>query len=289
MVSTDHLPSLQTEIEGRHQRGELNDEFYKLRLTWFDFQLPKSLRKARSLIVVALPRPQTQATFNWRGQKRTLSVPPTYTDYDKVNQQVADALAVTLKKKGHKVATTGLPLKLLSARSGLTQYGRNNICYAPGMGSFLQLVAVYSDMPCKEDTWQEPTMMTACGSCQKCRDACPTEAIPADRFLLHAERCIVFHNEKSGEIPFPAWMNPAWHNCVVGCFRCQRVCPLNREFLRWTGGQEEFSEQETALLLDGTPSEKMPAETLGKLQRLSLDGYLGELPRNLGVFFRKTA
>jgi len=156
------------------------------------------------------------------------------------------------------------------------------------MGSFLQLVAVYSDMPCKEDTWQEPTMMTTCDSCQKCREACPTEAIPSDRFLLHAERCIVFHNEKPGEVPFPAWMNPAWHNCVVGCFRCQRACPLNREFLRWTGGHEEFSEQETALLLDGTQSEKIPTETLGKLQRLSLDGYLSVLPRNLGVFFRKS-
>jgi len=289
MVSTDHLSSLQTEIEGRHQQGELNHEFYKLRLTWFDFQLPKNLRKARSLIVVALPRPQTQATFNWKGQRRTLSVPPTYTDYDKVTQQVADNLAVILKKKGHKVATTGLPLKLLAARSGLTQYGRNNICYVPGMGSFLQLVAVFSDMPCKEDTWQEPTMMKVCDSCQKCREACPTEAIPSDRFLLRAERCIVFHNEKPGVVSFPAWMNPAWHNCVVGCFRCQRACPLNREFLRWTGGHEEFSEQETAVLLDGTPSEKLPAETLGKLQRLSLDAYLGVLPRNLGVFFRRTA
>jgi epoxyqueuosine reductase len=272
MVSIDHLPSLQAEIEERHQNGEFDEDFYKTRLVWFDFHPPKSLRKVRSLIVVAVPRPQTQASFTWNDQRRTLSLPPTYTDYDSVTKQVTDALAVVLKKKGQKVATTGLPLKLLAARSGLVEYGRNNICYVPGMGSFLQLVAAYSDMHCQE----------------KCRDACPTEAIPSDRFLLHAERCIVFHNEKPSEVPFPAWMNPAWHNCVVGCFRCQRVCPLNREFLRWIGGHEEFSEQETGMLLDAKSIGRLPAETLGKLKRLSLDEYLGALPRNLSVFFRKT-
>lgn len=288
MVSIDHLPLLQAEIEERHRVGEFDEDFYKTRLAWFDFCYPKSLRKVRSLIVVAVPRPQTQASFNWKGLRRTLSLPPTYTDYDRVTQQVVDALGAVLKKKGHKVAPTGLPLKLLAARSGLTEYGRNNICYAPGMGSFLQLAAAYSDMYCQEDSWQEPVMMKACGSCKKCRDACPTEAIPSDRFLLRAERCIVFHNEKPGEIPFPTWMNPSWHNCVVGCFRCQRVCPLNREFLRWIGDHEEFSENETAMLLGATPAEKLPAETLGKLQRLSLDEYLGVLPRNLGVFFRES-
>jgi epoxyqueuosine reductase len=288
-VSIERLQSLQTEIEERVQRCELDDDFYRTRLAWFRFHPPKSLSKVRSLIVAALPRPQTQASFTWHGQRRTLSLPPTYTDYDRVTQHVADALAAILKKKGHKVAKTGLPLKLLATRSGLAEYGRNNICYVPGMGSFLQLVAVYSDMPCQEDTWQEPTMMKACDSCQKCRIACPTEAIPSDRFLLRAERCIVFHNEKPGEVPFPTWMNPAWHNCVVGCFRCQKVCPLNREFLRWIGGHEEFSEQETSMLLDRTLIERLPEETLGKLKRLSLDGYLEALPRNLGVFFGNTA
>lgn len=289
VVSTEHGFSLCDEIESRYQRGEIDREFYKLRLAWFDFELPELLRNARSLIIVAVPRPQTQATFTWNGRKRSLILPPTYTAYDEITKQTADFLGTILVKKGYRVAKTGLPLKLLAARSGLAQYGRNNVCYVPGMGSFLQLVAVYSDMPCPEDKWQEPAMMKACESCQLCRKACPTGAIPSDRFLLRAERCIVFHNERPGDIPFPAWMNPSWHNCIEGCLRCQKVCPVDKEFLKWIEDREEFSEQETAMLLEGVPREKLPPETVKKLQHLSILEDLDRLPRNLGVFFPKPA
>jgi epoxyqueuosine reductase len=288
VISAEHVPLLQAEIEKRLHQGEFNEEFYQTRLSWYDFQIPENLRNARSLIVVAFPRPQTQAAFTWNGRRRILSLPPTYTDYDKITKQVSDDISIIVKKMGYNISKTKLPLKLLAARSGLTQYGRNNVCYVPSMGSYLQLVAVYSDMPCQEDSWQEPTMMAACESCELCRKACPTQAIPSDRFLLRAERCIVFHNEKPGDIPFPTWMKTSWHNCVVGCLRCQRVCPLNKEFIRLVGGREEFSDEETSLFLDGVDAEKLPVETLDKLKRLSLDEYYGELPRNLGVFFKKS-
>jgi epoxyqueuosine reductase len=287
VVSAEHIPLLQTEIEQRLQHKEFNQDFFQTRLSWFDFQPPKKMRQARSVIVVALPRPQTQAAFTWNGRRRILSVPPTYTDYDKITRQVSDDISMIVKKGGYRVSKTKLPLKLLAARSGLTQYGRNNICYVPTMGSYLQLVAVYSDMPCQEDSWQEPTMMAACESCELCRKACPTQAIPSDRFLLRAERCIVFHNEKPGNIPFPAWMKTSWHNCAVGCLHCQRVCPLNKEFVRLVGGREEFSEEETALFLDGSQPKELPEATLAKLKRLSLDEYLEMLPRNLSVFFKR--
>jgi epoxyqueuosine reductase len=285
VVSVEHVSELQSEIESRLQQGELDEEFYRTRLTWFNFQPPENLRYAKSLIVAAVPRPQTQATFTWNGRQRTLSIPPTYTDYDRITQQVIDNLATTLKQKGYHVAGANLPLKLLATRSGLAQYGRNNICYVPTMGSYLQLAAAYSDMPCQNDSWQEPSMMITCESCELCRRACPTGAIPSDRFLLRAERCIVFHNERPGNIPFPSWMARSWHNCVVGCLHCQRACPVDREFVRWTGQKEEFSERETALLLKGVGAEEVPEETMSKLKRLSLDEYLEVLPRNLGIFF----
>jgi epoxyqueuosine reductase len=68
---------------------------------------------------------------------------------------------------------------------------------------------------------------------------------------------------------------------------CQSVCPENREFIHWIGEEEEFSEEETALLLKGEPRDKLPAATLRKLERLSLVDYVDSLPRNLGVFFNK--
>jgi epoxyqueuosine reductase len=287
VVSISHMPQLEKEIDSFRNHGLLDSEFYQRRLAWFSFQVPEDLPKAQSLIVVAVPRPQTQAIFTWNGQRCPLILPPTYTAYDAIEEQAQILLAKILGKKNYASTRTALPLKLLAVRSGLGQYGRNNICYVSGMGSFLQLVAVYSDMPCEEDCWQEKTMMKSCEECELCRRACPTGAISSDRFLLRAERCISYHNEKKGDVPFPNWMDDSWHNCVVGCIRCQRVCPQNREVMQWTGEEEEFSEEETALLLKGVQHDKLPATTLRKLERLSLVDYLDSLPRNLGIFFKK--
>ena len=203
IVSVSHLHQLQKEIESLHSHALLDSQFYQDRLVRFSFQIPKDLPKAQSLIVVAVPRPQTRAIFNWNGRRHPLILPPTYTAYDDTTKQVENLLAKILGEKGYKSAGTALPLKLLAARSGLVQYGRNNICYVSELGSFFQLVAVYSDMPCEEDSWQEATMMKSCEECDLCRRACPTGAIPSDRFLLRAERCITYHNEKNGNVLFP--------------------------------------------------------------------------------------
>jgi epoxyqueuosine reductase len=287
IVSVSHLHQLKKKIESLRSHALLDSQFYQARLVWFDFQVPRNLPEAKSLIVVAVPRPQTRAIFVWNGQRRPLIVPPTYTAYDKIEKQVEEFIAKMLGEKGYRVTGTALPLKMLAAHSGLVQYGRNNICYVSELGSFFQLVAVYSDMPCEVDFWQEATMMENCGECELCRLSCPTGAIASDRFLLRAERCIVYHNEKKGDVPFPEWMDTSWHNCIVGCMHCQRVCPKNKEFIQWIGEEEEFSEEETVLILQGVSQEKLPASTLKKLEHLSLIDYLNCLPRNLSVFFKK--
>jgi epoxyqueuosine reductase len=68
---------------------------------------------------------------------------------------------------------------------------------------------------------------------------------------------------------------------------CQRVCPQNKEVIQWIGEKEEFSEEETALLMEGVTRDRLPNATLRKLERLSLLDYLDSLPRNLDVFFKK--
>jgi len=284
MVSVSHLQLLEKEIDRFRNRGLLDREFYQRRLAWFSFQIPENLPNAQCLIVVAVPRPQTRAIFTWNGKKHPLIIPPTYTAYNEITEQTENLLANILGEKGYALTGTALPLKLLAVRSGLGQYGKNNICYVSGMGSFHQLIAVYSDMPCEKDDWQETKMMKSCEECDLCRRACPTGAISSDRFLLRAERCISYHNEKKGDVPFPQWMAASWHNCVVGCMRCQSVCPQNREFIQWIGEEEEFSEEETALLFQGVPQDELPAKTFRKLVHLSLIDYFNSLPRNLAVF-----
>jgi epoxyqueuosine reductase len=173
------------------------------------------------MIVVAVPRPQTRAIFTWNRQRRPLILPPTYTAYKGITEQIENLLAKVLDEKGYRSTGTALPLKLLAVRSGLGQYGRNNLCYVSGMGSFLQLVAVYSDMPCQEDSWQEATMLQSCEKCELCRRACPTGAISSDRFLLLAERCTTYHNEKEAISHSPnGWM-------LLGTTASKDACAAN--------------------------------------------------------------
>ncbi|HVP27068.1 MAG TPA: 4Fe-4S double cluster binding domain-containing protein [Candidatus Bathyarchaeia archaeon] len=288
MVSIDRVGLLQKQLGGLREKGLFDEVFFQERLGWFRFQASENLPNARSIVVAAIPRPQTRATFTFDGHKRSLIVPPTYTACDQVKKQFENVVAEILGGKGLSVARTELPLKQLAVRSGLAEYGKNNICYVNGMGSFLQIVAAYSDLQCAEDSWREPVMMKSCDGCDLCRRACPTGAISADRFLLHGERCIVYHNEKKGDVPFPNWMAASWHNCLIGCMHCQRACPLNKEFLDWVEGEEEFSEEETALLMKGLSQDKMPTKILEKIERLSLTDDIDKFPRNLNVFFKKT-
>jgi len=287
IVSIQHLDDLQEEIESHYRQGFFDEEFYQESLTSFTFSPPDSLPEARSLIVVAIPQPQTRVTFTWNGETLPLIIPPTYVAYEETNKQVEDLLAGILGPEGYRVAQATLPKKLLAVRSGLGAYGKNNICYAPGMGSFHRLVAFYSDLPCQKDNWQESQMMESCQNCSACLRSCPTGAITSERFLLCAERCITFHNERAGNFPFPAWLDPSWHNCLVGCLHCQRICPQNKDFLEWVEEGAEFSQEETALILEGVPPDQLPAATARKLKQLDLIEYLDGLPRNLGVFLRR--
>jgi epoxyqueuosine reductase len=233
-----------------------------------------------------MPRPPTKAIFNWNGKKQSFILPPTYTAYDEKRIYVERLVAEAVGKKGFKIATPALPLKLLAVQSGLAEYGRNNITYVNGLGSFMRLTAVYSDMPCENELWSEPKMMKRCLNCNLCQNACPTGAIGKDRFLLHAEKCLTYHNEKEGKIPFPNWIKPEWHNCIVGCIKCQAACPEDKPYLGSFGETAEFDEEETKLLLKGTLREQVPEATMKKMQLLSLTDYFDELPRNLSVLLK---
>ena len=289
IASIQHLRDLQEEIEGRHREGLFDEEFYQEWLAGFTFSPPDSLPGARSLIVVAVPQPQFRVIFTWKGKRVPLIVPPTYLYSRETDKQVEDLLAEILAPAGYHVARATVPKKLLAVRSGLGEYGKNNISYVPGMGSLHRLVAFYSDLPCQEDNWRESQMMEGCQNCYAWLRNCPTDAITSERFLLRAERCITFHSERPGDVAFPAWIDPSWHNCLVGCLRCQGICPENRDFLQWVEEKEGLSQEEITLLLEGTPLDQLPAVTLTKLEQLDFarDEDVSILSRNLGVFFER--
>jgi epoxyqueuosine reductase len=286
LVAIRRLSDLQERLEQSYRLRLLDKEFYQERLTGFVFNPPDHLQSPKSILIVAYPHPQKRIAFTWNGKPLQLIIPPTYLHDKEGDQRVHNLLAATLEPMGYHVIEALLPKKLLAACSGLGAYGKNNICYVGGKGSFIRLAAFYSDFPCEKDDWREPQMMEACQRCSACGKKCPTGAIPEDRFLLRAERCITYHNEKPGHVPFPAWLDPSWHNCLVGCMTCQWICPMNKEHLHNVEDGARFSQEEAELLLKGSSLDQLPTPLAQKIEKFDLVDFLDIFPRNLSVLLR---
>lgn len=284
IVSTAHLNELQKEIEVHHKKGLLDEELYDAYLASFDFGCHQKLAEARSLIIVSAPQPQIQVSFVRKDRSYPVIIPPTYNF--STDDQVADLLKSYLEPQGYQLQKVKLPEKLLAVRSGLSRYGKNNITHVKGMGSFHRPVVFISDLPCEADNWGDPKVMGQCEKCSACLKACPTAAIGSDRFLLHAERCLTFHNERSND--FPEWLSPAWHNSLVGCMICQKVCPANKDRVKWIEVGATFNNEETDLILNGVSEQRLPRETFKKLKKQGMMEYYDVLGRNLKLLIEKS-
>lgn len=284
MISIDHLDQLKEDVEKFHKDGLLDESVYRSYLTRFKYELPTDLTDAKSIVVVARPQPMLMIFFRSNGREIPLIIPPTYADGVQVDDHAISALKKVLGSESYRFVKAKLPMKALAARSGLASFGRNNITYVRKFGSFHRLTAFYSDFPCHEDQWQEMQMMVGCESCGACLQACPTGAISEERFLLKAEKCLTYFNEKSPEVPFPDWVEPSWHNAIVGCMRCQRVCPYNKGVMGWAEARGDFSEEETEYLLRGEFVGDEAKSMEEKLKKVGLD--LTVFPRNLAAILK---
>lgn len=282
VLPIEHVAQLKHEIEECSSQGKIDAGLYEKYLTHFEFDAATSLPKTCSIVVTAAPQPQRKITFHFNGQTHLVVIPPTY--YADTDSQIRNMLLNILSSNDYQLYPAALPLKLLAVCSGMAKYGKNNIAYLEGMGSFVRLKAFLSDMPTGRSDWSEPRVMKECDRCKACLTECPTRAIVRDRFLIHAERCITFFNEGSEE--FPEWIDPAWHNSLIGCMKCQLVCPVNKRFVKWVEEGEAFDEAETELILNGVPPDRIPPETADKLNRSYILEYLDVLPRNLRALLK---
>jgi len=108
-------------------------------------------------------------------------------------------------------------------RAGIGWIGKNTLLLNKNLGSFYFLGEIIFDLELEYDH----KVKDHCGTCTRCIDACPTDAISKEGYLMDGSKCISYLTiELKNSIPeeFKNQMND-W---VFGCDICQDVCPWNR-------------------------------------------------------------
>lgn len=108
-------------------------------------------------------------------------------------------------------------------KAGLGWTGKNSLLLNQQMGSFFFLAELIIDLPLRYDA---PITKDYCGTCTRCVDACPTDAI-LQANLVDASKCISYLTIELKE-EIPSEFKGKMENWAFGCDICQDVCPWNR-------------------------------------------------------------
>jgi epoxyqueuosine reductase len=139
-------------------------------------------------------------------------------------QKLADRVAAEIGPFGHRVFVDSAPVleRALARNAGLGWIGKHTCLIDRDGGSWFFLGELYVDLPLPVD----PPATAHCGSCTRCIDVCPTQAIVAP-YRLDARRCIAYLTiEHEGVIDED--LRPLIGNRIFGCDDCQLVCPWNK-------------------------------------------------------------
>lgn len=139
-------------------------------------------------------------------------------------QKLADRIAKEVGPFGYRAFVDSAPVleRALARKAGLGWVGKHTCLINRAAGSWFFLGELYTDLPLPADT----PATAHCGTCARCIDVCPTQAIVAP-YQIDARRCISYLTiELHGSIPLE--FREAIGNRIYGCDDCQLVCPWNK-------------------------------------------------------------
>ncbi|MCF1713364.1 tRNA epoxyqueuosine(34) reductase QueG [Flavihumibacter sp. RY-1] len=109
--------------------------------------------------------------------------------------------------------------------SGIGWIGKNGNLITRKAGSFFFIATLITDL--ELDQYDDPYAKDYCGTCTKCIDACPTDAIEPNK-VINGSKCISYFTIELKAELIPEEQNGSYQDWIFGCDICQDVCPWNR-------------------------------------------------------------
>jgi len=162
-------------------------------------------------------------------------------------------------------------------KAGLGWMGKHTLLVNPKLGSCFFLAEIIVDF---ELIYDEP-IQDHCGTCRKCIEACPTDAIDEKGYLMDGSKCISYLTIEYKEDEFPEEFKGKMENWAYGCDICQDVCPWNK--FSTPHNEKDFQPRGGILELTKSDWENMTSEEFDEIffgSPVKRTGYSG-LMRNV--------
>lgn len=143
-------------------------------------------------------------------------------------------------------------------KAGIGWVGKNSLTLTKQKGSFFFLAELILDLDLEYDS---PIQTDHCGSCTKCIDSCPTEAILPNK-TVDGSKCISYFTIELKE-EIPSEMSGKFDDWIFGCDVCQDVCPWNRFSLPHK--EEKFNPKNELLSYSKSDWEEITEDVFSKI------------------------
>lgn len=152
--------------------------------------------------------------------------------------------------------------KAWAEKSGLGWIGKNSNLIHPKEGSFFFIAELIVDI----DIAPDGPIKDYCGTCTRCIDACPTDAI-VEPYVVRGDKCISYLTIELKDEILPNEFKGKMDNWAFGCDICQDVCPWNR--FSKPSSEPRFQPNDKLLNLTSLEWEQLTEETFHELFKLS--------------------
>jgi len=278
ILDFNRIVELQEEMFSQNNISPLMNNHYSD--NYYDFEIYKNNKIINSIFIIATPSPFYVLRIKSPKKSVDLVIPPNYANRNVILENIKSITTNIFVKYGYSTFPIILPKKLLAVHSGLAQYGNNGLIYIKGMGSYCRLTAFASDYKNNNNPWIKPSMLKSCKGCGKCVKNCPSKALTHGTPWVNINKCITEYNEKEGV--FPNWFHNEWHNCVIGCIKCQEICPYNndKKYVKII----EIEYQEIMEIVNSKKFNDLSEKNKSILKSLNIDQYYSQLRRNIKLF-----